>query len=178
MENNETNLQKPGFWRLIGAYGIDILILWLFNFGYYMWWIHGSAPRISSQLWEMLIDGTFFVVLGAGYFALFEWKGNGSLGKKLFRLKLQMPRPSWWRVFVAYAIECVLFYALIWGIMLFSDTFTATWHVGEIGMVLPIIFGWFAGPVLICCYYAVLESIYGASWGKEICKLRVYKTSK
>lgn len=164
-------MKNPGFWRLFGAYGIDILILLILNFGYYMWEVHSS---ISSFPWlkSALINLVIFVLLNAGYFAVLEWKGKGSLGKKLFHLKIQVSKPSFFRVFSAYGLECVAFFAVIWGIMILTASFI--WNDME-KMVLWFLSGWLGGAVLICFYYSISEGLFGKSLGKKLFGLQVVR---
>lgn len=165
-------MQKPSFWRLLGAYSIDILILFVLNLGYYMWEVRSTISTLP-WMWSISINLAIFLILNAGYFALFEQHGKGSLGKKLFHLKLFMNRSSAKRVFSAYAIECIGLFFLIWGIIFLS---TFVWNDME-KMVLWFLSGWVLGPILILIYFSVLESMFGASLGKKLMGLQVVQAA-
>lgn len=164
-------MKRPGFWRLVGAYGIDLLILLVLNYVYYMWEIRTSISA-SPWIWSALVNLGIFIILNAGYFTILERKGEGSFGKKVFHLKVQT-KPSSFRVFGAYGMECVGFFVVIWAIILGA---TFVWNDME-KMFLWFLSGWLLGPILICLYYSILEHIYGCSFGKKLMGLTVVQAT-
>ena len=103
---------------------------------------------------------------------MLEWKGRGSFGKKILRLKLRIPRPSFLRVFTAYGTECILFFVLIYAIIFFADFATRKQSM-DVGIFITLATGWLLCPILICFYYSILEHKYSCALGKKLLGLAV-----
>ena len=75
-------MKKPGFWRVAAAYGIDILILFVFNAYVF------STIHINS-----LVLFPIVLLVNILYFRLFV-KQDRSIGKKLMGLQVVQAAPQ------------------------------------------------------------------------------------
>ena len=190
-------MQKPGFWRLLGAYLIDWTILacfdaiWLYSIFVIIFVLH---TVLSSTVYNTVVIGFMYsswliIVINVGYFSLLEKGGKCSLGKRIAKLKIQ-PTSSFWKVFAAYGIDCVLF-VLIGSCVYFymkhnliSHLSAADLNRGKIGMEISLKL--LANLFLISTgalsslpfYFSILESLFGKTLGKKIMGLQVIQDDK
>ena len=151
-------MRKPGFWRLAGAYGVDLIILSILNYlGCWVLVLYFNWDRLlnSNYPWGLVLNFFVLIFLNAGYFTVFEWKGGNSLGKKIFHLKLQIAHFPGFRVFGAYCIDAFCFFVAVWGWGYCVDRFLS--HLSmEMGIGLFVLGSWILLPFLICFYYSVI----------------------
>ena len=193
MENDKTTLQKPGFWRLMGAYAIDYLVFVLVCLcvvGMLMlaryFADHGDYDQgriwgfliIFGPLLELVAPIVAIVTILGGaivppfYFAGMGVLKGGSLGKMV--TGLGVTPCSFGRIFGAYMLD-MIFIAV--GVVVFFFASATVIHGANslgLGFVPKILLSGvnLFFPVL---YFAVLENSFGCSLGKLICGLRVYK---
>ena len=190
---NEIEKQRPGFWRLMGAYAIDYLVfvlvclcvvcmlmlaIYLANHGDYdqgqMWAFTIILYPLLEGVFPIAAIGTIFggAIVPPFYFASMGVLKGGSLGKMV--TGLGVTPCSFGRVFGAYMLD-MIFIAI--GVVVFLFASATVIHGANslgLGFVSKILLSGvnLFFPVL---YFAVLESSFGCSLGKLICGLRVYK---
>lgn len=177
-------MKKPGFWRLLGAYSMDIMVLLGFN---YVWiCAFGIALSVNrglpvGLLWFGLGG---WILFNLAYFAWLEQGGKGTFGKRIFGLKLQTAA-SFGKVFAAYAIDAALF--ILIGVCIYfymkhnliSHLSAADLNRGKIGIeislkLLAILF--LISTAALCSspfYFSILENKYGKTLGKKLMGLQV-----
>ena len=180
-------MQKPGFWRLLGAYVIDLIVLLCFNIAWLYLWMWFVSMGIVAKLpnWLMIFGFLGWIFFDVIYFALLEQKGDASLGKRIFKLKIQPLDVPFWKVFVSYFLDCALFVVVgscIYFYMkhnLISHLSAVDLQRGKIGVEISLkllgnLFLISAGA-LFCSpfYFSVCESIFGKTLGKKLMGLQV-----
>ena len=67
-------MQKPGFWRLLGAYVIDLIVLLCFNIAWLYLWMWFVSMGIVAKLpnWLMIFGFLGWIFFDVIYFALLE----------------------------------------------------------------------------------------------------------
>lgn len=189
MENQETNLQKPAFRSVFGAYGIDALFLWV-------WGIFAVVIAVLAcrTLGKDLLPNIGWLVLwnsvgpiaGLLYFLISEGKTGASYGKRKFRLQTILAETNApatrKRILASYIIDIILltiiYLPLYFFISLVCLLLTKT--IGPFVVLLNAVGGGYllCGIPLLVFYFAVCESCFGLSLGKKICNLRVYQKTK
>jgi len=163
-------MKKPSFWRLFGAYAIDLIaffILFIF-LGISVWSFLFSL--FQNWLWQYCIVVGSFLFNGAIYFALLEGIGSQSIGKHYFKLKIVKGRFAFVRVLIAYGIDMAVLFIIK--------------NVSELPLPLeliksdPLFLGALAGFYALfflfaICYFAIPEKFWGKSLGKKIAGLSV-----
>ena len=180
-------MKKPGFWRLFGAYGIDLVILLVFNLMWLWAWMFAASMGLVGKFPDclMLFGLLGWIIVDVIYFALLEQKGDVSLGKRIFKLKIQPLDVPFWKVFVSYFLDCALFVVVgscIYFYMkhnLISHLSAADLQRGKIGIEISLkllgnLFLISAGA-LFCSpfYFSILESLFGKTLGKKLMGMQV-----
>ena len=174
-------MKKPGFWRVLIAYGIDICLLFIMDA---IWGI-GIINLCSfpDGLW-LLAFILSFAVLNVGYFMVLEGRNGFSVGKGIVNLWAHSTKKDFftWRICGAYSLDSILF--LIFLIFCFgigstaapyaTDFFTSLQAEDGSGQLVIVLFNVVIGvPFLVLIYYAFLETLFGASLGKKLMGLQV-----
>lgn len=157
-------MQKPSFWRLLGAYAVDFFILLLIDF---CWFFLTRS--------ESLIQSLAIWIINTGYFTLLEKNGKGSWGKRIF--SLQTCSASVRRVFSAYAMDWGLGLLFMLGIMLFLYKLTPD-PDPLAGYLAAIFLGVPVGFLLTYLYFVTSESLSGKTLGKKLMGLQVVQETK
>lgn len=177
MENkSEVVMKNPGFWRVLIAYSIDLMILlclsliWLSLWEFFLlanhtWWVSDSFLILS------------WIGLLAGYFAFWEKNGKGSLGKKIVKLKVQSTSHARLRCFFAYAIDLGLFVVVAH----YYETYRIQYLLSqgadpEIGLLVmwEVFLG---GMIIFVVYFSILEGLFGKTLGKKLMGLTVVQAA-
>ncbi len=91
-------MNKPSFWRLLGAYGIDFLLLSIVGsiVGYLMMWILVFYIITLSSGGDWAVVGGIITFIGAVllYFSICEHCWGKTLGKKLMGLQVVQTVPQ------------------------------------------------------------------------------------
>ena len=181
-------MKTSGFWRLLGAYSMDVMVLLCFNYV----WICAFGIILSVNrglpvglLWFGLGG---WILCNVAYFAGLEQGGKGTFGKRIFGLQLQ-PAASFWKVFAAYAIDAALF-ILIGSCMYFCMKYQLISHLTaaeleyqKIGILISIkllgLLFLISTGILISSpfYFSVLESTSGQTLGKKLMGLTVVQAA-
>ena len=168
-------MNKPTFWRLFGAYTIDLIafcILFLIS-GILIW---SPLFNLSNNwLWQYCVIVGSFLLSGTVYFALLEGTCLQSIGKHIFQLKLVKMRFTFARVLVAYGIDVAILFIIKNACeltlpleLIKSDAL----FLGAVGGFYLLFF------LLSICYFAVSEKYWGKSLGKKIAGLTVVQEIK
>lgn len=174
-------MKKPSFWRALIAYSIDVMILlslslmWLglwksFLLVHHTWWV--NAPLLISRLGLLSWIG-----LLAGYFAFWERKDKGSLGKKIVKLKIQSISHARLRCFFAYAIDLGLFVVVAHYYEAYRIQYLLSQGADpEIGLLVmwEVFLG---GMIIFVVYFSILEHLFGKTLGKKLMGLQVVQVA-
>lgn len=158
-------MQKPLFWRLFGAYAVDLLVFCVLFvlLGLLVW-----SPLFSlskNWLWQYSIIVGSFLLNGGIYFAISEGIGRRSIGKYCFGLKVVCPRFAFVRVLVAYGIDMAVLFIVknVFELSLPLELIKSdALFLGALGGFYVLFF------LLDICYFSVSEKCWGKTLGKKI----------
>ncbi len=169
-------MKKPGFWRLLGAYGVDFVITFSI--------VWGCCHLLVSHF------GTFTLIQVCGiyislvlipcilYFAGSECVWKKTIGKWLLGVKVleESKRLFVEKLFTAYGIDflflvpglilCILVYVIYRGM--------SCWGCGMSGFDWCVVAGFLSVIVL---YFPICESCWGKTLGKKLMGLQVVQAT-
>jgi len=165
-------MQKPSFWRLFGAYGVDLAILLVVNVPFLLAMTY-AFDAIHGIKTNVAVMGGLLVafIINAGYFSLLEKRGKGSWGKRIFSLKT-LPA-SVWHIVGAYAIDWSFFFLLTWGFVVldYRDPDPLLLDFFAVCICFPF------GIILSYLYFSISEGIFGKTLGKKLMGLQVVQVT-
>ncbi len=174
MENEK---QHPGFWRLMGAYAIDLPILlwgWFVVMLLIQFLIIFPLMTAGIALGDFLPDVIYIFLLWPFiYFTFCEGLWGKTLGKLIVKVCVQGETLSWWRVLISYVLDIALLGAFCFG---------ATFIIARGERVIdPFgIAGMFMlfGILSFLVYFPLCEHKWGKTLGKKMMGLKVVLSKK
>ncbi len=183
-------MQKPSFWRLVGAYAIDFVIT--FFVAWMMWklfWVcfphafTGKGDMDGMALLLCLLVVCAFIP-NLLYFVGSECVWKKTLGKWLLGVEVfdeRNQRPSGWKLLKAYGIDfllsipvptaCTMVGLFLQAIIIFDRRVNTLDHCITAGIVLLFL-------SMIVLYFPICESIWGKTLGKKLMGLQVVQQEK
>ena len=182
-------MQKPSFWRLLGAYAIDFIIT--FFAAWMMWklfWVcfphalTGKGDMDGMALLLCLLVMCAFIP-NLLYFAGSECLWKKTPGKWLLGVEVldeRNKRPSVRKLLKAYGIDfllsipvptaCTMVGLLLQAIIIFDRRVNTIDHCITVGIVLLFL-------SMIVLYFPICESIFGKTLGKKLMGLQVVQAA-
>lgn len=178
-------MQKPSFWRVAVAYGIDFMVTFIMSLIVSVLWVLDTAlskSKYDIEYYIIIIPGVVLFVLNLLYFSIYEAFGGKTLGKKCLSLRVvnkQTSSPSLWRLLGAYGVDLVLLVpAEAMGLVIFllggfivNALFFGGSENEEIWKI--AIGGIIALVSAVVLYFSILESCFGKTLGKKLMGLQV-----
>ena len=168
-------MKKPGFWRVLVAYLVDIFVLCILNM---CWLVMGWSPLLrirwfnNSAFLSFTVGVLVFFLINAGYFALLERNNSASLGKRIVGLRVSPSAPMW-RVWVAYVIDWIPLVGSTWALISYFAANGVKYDNDPIAGLLGIP----CGVILIFLYFVGLEGVFGKTLGKKLMGLTVVQAA-
>ncbi len=166
-------MQKPSFWRLVGAYTLDFM----FGGGAGLFLIGPLFGILAVIIDPLVNDGIYPLLFLIGmcllpyiYLSLAEGITGISLGKKLVNIRVQANNLRWGRVPVSYLLDAILLQILCWAFVWTLSKMS--WDPIALSGVFACLQGIF--PLL---YFPICEHFFGKTLGKKLMGLQVVQAA-
>lgn len=183
MTEKENIFKQPAWWRVLAAYSIDSVLLFVL-IGMSLTGIAASlvTPDSEDPMAYLQYMDIFFYIICFGipvlYFSVFERKWGKSIGKMLTHLRLEPHKPFFRKLVLSYSIDVVLIAVLI---TLISNVIYSL-PIDEDGLIVEILGGNIGDCLLMvsiaAAYFTVLVYFAGCSLGQRVTGLTIVQEVK
>ena len=201
-------MKKPGFWRLLGAYGVDFVILQIVNciIAFVSFASIDSGPKVYfdingfpheegpitplcpwlNTVFQQIPPELFILVLSFivvyGYFVIMESVGGKTLGKKLFHLKIlcnNTQKVSLFSLISSYFVDLILLYPIACITMWILALFSFSISISSyLHKVIFLSILLFVWVLLPALYFSICKARWGKTLGKKRTGLQVVQEEK
>lgn len=163
-------MQKPSFWRLLGAYSVDSCVTLLVCFICFLKFLD-----IFNSAFVIFGLAPLFFAINLFYFAVLEGKQGKTLGKKCLRLRTiaSEQKNLLSQCFVAYGIDLFVLLFLLAAYYIFYGFLLPMLLLAGKGILSTFFSLFLIPPAIVSLYFVVLEGCFGKTLGKKLMGLQV-----